>query len=148
MAYCGIGILNGKSDINYGTLLRSAYMFNVNFAFIIGRRFKKQASDTYRSERHMPVFEFLNFEEAYANTPHGCQWVAVEQTERSMCLFVFRHPENVIYLLGAEDTGIPNNIIEKCKHVVSIPTERSLNVAVAGSIVLYDRFLDFTGRVR
>jgi tRNA (guanosine-2'-O-)-methyltransferase len=139
--YCGIGIINGKSHINYGTLLRSGNMFGVNFAFIIGKRFHKQPSDTYRSERVFPIFEFTSFEDANNHLPYGCEWVLVEQAPSAVSLPQFSHPKRTIYLLGAEDTGIPQNILQQIKTVVSIPTPRSLNVAVAGSIILYDRYV-------
>ena len=43
------------------------------------------------------------------------------------------------YLLGAEDNGLTKAAIEKCHALVKFKSEMSLNVAVAGSIVLYDR---------
>ena len=54
----------------------------------------------------------------------------------------FVHPERAIYLLGAEDHGLPGEIMDKCHKIISIETIRteSFNVAVAGSIVMYDRF--------
>ena len=53
----------------------------------------------------------------------------------------FHHPERAIYLLGAEDHGIPPAILKKCQHTVSLKSVRteSFNVAVAGSIIMYDR---------
>lgn len=47
--------------------------------------------------------------------------------------------KRAIYLLGAEDTGIPDNILNDCDSIVQLPGNYCLNVAVAGSIVLYDR---------
>ena len=53
----------------------------------------------------------------------------------------FEHPERAIYLLGAEDHGLPPAIVRQCSHVVSLEAARtpSYNVAVAGSLVMYDR---------
>ena len=44
-----------------------------------------------------------------------------------------------MYLLGAEDHGLSNQAIEKAHFLIQFPSEKSLNVAVAGSIILYDR---------
>ena len=53
----------------------------------------------------------------------------------------FEHPERAVYILGAEDTGLPRAAAQACHRHVSLPSERyaSYNVAMAGSIVLYDR---------
>ena len=48
------------------------------------------------------------------------------------------HPKHAIYLLGAEDQGIPEELM-KGHQKVHIDTPHSLNVAVAGSIIMYDR---------
>ncbi len=45
-------------------------------------------------------------------------------------------------LLGAEDHGLSKIAIEKSQFLVKFKSEFSLNVAVAGSIVLYDRGVD------
>lgn len=76
--YFGIGCLNMKTSMNYGSLFRTAQIFEADF--------------------------------------------------RQAC-----------YLLGAEDNGLTKEAISKCQELVYLPGERSLNVAVAGSIVLYDR---------
>ncbi|MFV1872286.1 MAG: TrmH family RNA methyltransferase [Oleiphilus sp.] len=42
-------------------------------------------------------------------------------------------------LLGAESSGLPNKVFERCHSLIKLPGEFSLNVASAGSIVIYDR---------
>jgi tRNA G18 (ribose-2'-O)-methylase SpoU len=66
--------------------------------------------------------------------------VAVEMGGAPLSEFV--HPKSCIYILGAEDYGLPPEIINSCRHVVSLEAvnQPSYNVAVAGSIVMYDRF--------
>eukprot|EP00966_Prymnesium_polylepis_P085538 1980378-Prymnesium_polylepis.1 len=53
----------------------------------------------------------------------------------------FEHPDRAVYLLGAEDTGLPKSVVHACHQHVALPAERyeSYNVAMAGSIVMYDR---------
>lgn len=53
----------------------------------------------------------------------------------------FCHPERAIYLLGAEDHGLPGEIIQQCHHHISLEAVRieSYNIAIAGSIVMYHR---------
>ncbi len=137
--YCGIGVYNMKSECNYGTLFRSANCFGVDFIFLIGKRFKEQSSDTMRTERHIPLYEYDTFDEFCSNIPYGCRLVGVEITERSHFLKIFSHPLQAAYILGQEDGSLPSQIINRCQSVVKIKTTHCLNVAVAGSIVLYDR---------
>jgi len=137
--YCGIGVLNLKTKTNYGTLFRSAYAFNTDFLFLIGRRFKKQSSDTTRSERHLPLYEYFTFDEFYKNIPYGCRLISVEIYGKAKPIREFSHPERAVYLLGPEDGSLSEKVIEKSFEVIEIPTKYCLNVAVAGSIVLFDR---------
>ncbi len=138
--YYGIGILNGKTAINYGTLFRSAQVWNAAFVFTIGRRYKKQCTDTMKSFRHMPTYSFTDFADFYSHLPYSCRLIGVETSAGAVELNQFVHPERACYLLGAEDNGLSNDAIVRCQAIVCIPSSRCLNVAVAGSIVLYDRF--------
>ena len=46
-----------------------------------------------------------------------------------------------MYLLGAEDVGLPTAVLRACHETISLSAENyaSYNVAVAGSLVMYDR---------
>ena len=74
------------------------------------------------------------------NLPFGALLVAVEMGGEDT-LEEFDHPDRAVYLLGAEDTGLPESIVRACHRHVTLPVERyeSFNVAVAGGIVMYDR---------
>jgi len=137
--YFGIGCWNMKHDHNYGTLFRTAQVFGADFIFFIGTRFKKQASDTMQSWRHIPLFVYKDFPEFNANRPFGCRLIGIEMSDNATPLKDFEHPEQAAYLLGSEDIGLSHNVLNLCQDVVYLPGEKSLNVAVAGSIVLYDR---------
>lgn len=142
--YFEIGIYHPKKESNYGTLLRSAYQLGAAGAFVIGPRFKKQTSDTTRSHRHMPIRQYQSFDDLKNNLPYDSQIVAIESPEYGgKYLKNFIHPIRAIYLLGAEDSGLPQHIVNQCHSVVSIEHVRtySFNVSVAGSIVIYDRLI-------
>lgn len=137
-----IGIYRPKIEVNYGTLLRSAYQLGASGAFVIGRKFKKQSSDTCGSHNHMPIREYMDFDEFLAARPYGSQLVAVESPDYGgRFLGQFTHPLRATYLLGSEDCGLPKKIVDNCDMVVSIESVRthSYNVAVAGSLVMWDR---------
>ena len=137
--YFEVGINCGKSSLNVGTLWRSAFQMGASGIFTIGRRYPQQASDTVKAYRHVPLREFADFDAMLAAQPYSCPLVAVEMGGRS--LDKFTHPERAMYLLGAEDHGLPPQILARCQHTISLPAIRteSYNVAVAGSLVMYDR---------
>ena len=136
--YCGIGIFQPLHATNVGTLFRSAYAFGADFVFTIGRKYRKQASDTPNTPAHLPCYHYLSFDEFKKNLPEGARLVLVETEEGARDLPGFIHPERAVYLLGAESGGIPKRFLTEGQ-VVKIPTDFCLNVSTAGSITLYDR---------
>ncbi len=138
--YYGVGIVNGKTEFNYWSLFRTAQILDAYFLFTIGERYKIHAADTMKSYRHMPVFNYKDFDDFNNHRPYDCVLVGVETGENSTILDEFDHPKRAIYLLGAEDNGLPKKAIEKCQYLVKLHGDRSMNVSVAGSIVLHDRF--------
>ena len=138
--YYGIGAIGMKTAENYGTLFRTAQILRAAFIFLIGTRFKIQASDTMKSYRHVPLFLYDSFEDFNKHRPYSCPLIGVEIVKEAIPLPLFKHPKRACYLLGAEDTGIPKYVLEKCQDTVKLPGSRSLNVATAGSIVMYDRY--------
>lgn len=139
--YFGIGICNGKFEENAGILCRSAQIFCASFIFSIGDRYKKVVTDTSKSFKSVPVYNYRDEKDFLMHTPYDVQLVAVEISDRSVSLSSFSHPERCIYLLGAEDSGIPKLILDNCQHIVQLPGDFSMNVSVAGSIVMYDRLV-------
>jgi tRNA G18 (ribose-2'-O)-methylase SpoU len=137
--YCAIGVFRGKTGHNMGTLWRSAYILGASYIFTIDKRYKKQSSDVLKTWARIPLFHYDSFDEFMQNIPYDCRVIAVELTDEAVFLSDFEHPKRAIYILGAEDDGLPKEILEKCHYTVKLPGNNSLNVAVAGSIVLHDR---------
>ena len=137
--YFAIGIYNSKTPDNLGTLWRSAWNFGAAYIFTIGKRYDRQPSDTINVSKHIPLFQYKRWEDFDAARPHDCPLIAVEQSEKSIDLTTASHPERAIYLLGAEDNGLSPVILKRCQSILHIPTLSCINVAVAGSIVMYDR---------
>lgn len=137
--YFGIGIQNGKTPENLGVLWRSAQNMGASFIFTIGNRYSKQACDTHKAAGAMPYFHYDTFEEFYKHMPKSAMLVGVELDDRAVALDSFVHPKRAVYLLGAEDHGLTKEAIERSHHLVKFNTTLSINVAVAGSIVMYDR---------
>ena len=136
--YYGIGIYHPKDTDNMGTLWRSAHNFGADFIFTIGARYKRQVSDTTKAFKHVPLFHYTSMADLKEHLPAGAELTFVEQTNGASNLSDFKHPESAVYVLGAEDYGVPEEEMRGFRKVF-IDTPMCLNVAVAGSIVLYDR---------
>lgn len=139
--YFGIGIENAKTPENLGVLWRSAQNLGASFIFTIGNRYAKQACDTHNAVKAIPYFHYTSFDEFYKHLPKAAMLIGVELMDQAVMLSEFKHPRNAVYLLGAEDHGLTNKAIEKSHHLIQFPTPKSLNVAVAGSIIMYDRMV-------
>lgn len=141
-----IGVEYPKTAVNIGTLLRSAYNFGAATVFTVGHRYRHQSSDTVEAFRHLPLMQFDSWEQAWPHLPHEWEPVAVELCPRAKSLVSFVHPKQAIYLLGKEDGNVSEYVLNRCQGVVQIPSLLCLNVAVAGSIVMYDRLAKETAK--
>ena len=139
--YFGIGIERGKTKFNFGSLFRTAQIFEADFIFMISPRFRTQGSETCKSWRSIPTYNYESIEDFNNHRPYSCLVVGIELLKESKPIINYCHPKQVIYLLGAEDHGLSNEAKKICQEFIQIPGEMSLNVSVAGSIVIYDRIL-------
>lgn len=137
--YCAIGVYRGKTEHNIGTLWRSAFILGAAYIFTVENKYKKQSSDVVRAWSRIPLFHHKTFDDLLNNIPHDCRLVGVEIDDKAEWLHEFEHPKRAIYLLGAEDTGLPEEVKAKCHFLIKLPGNTSLNVGVTGSIVLHDR---------
>ena len=138
-AFFGIGILNNTDEVNIGTLWRSAFILGASFIFTVGKKYKLEGSDVTKSWTKIPLYHYQTFEELKANLPFSTQLVAVEMGEEAQPIGDYIHPDRAVYLLGNEISGLSQQIIEQSQSVIKLPGDYSLNVAVSGSIVMYDR---------
>jgi tRNA G18 (ribose-2'-O)-methylase SpoU len=140
--YFGIGVEGVSKSANVGALLRTAHAFGAAFCFTVGAGFDARAArlaDTSDTAKHVPLWRFGSVQEMVL--PKGCVGVGIEITEDAALLPSFRHPLNAAYFLGPERASLSEALLARCDHVVRIPTRFSLNLALAGALVLYDRLL-------
>jgi tRNA G18 (ribose-2'-O)-methylase SpoU len=144
--YFGIGIHNTKTPQNIGTLWRSANLYGAAFVYTVGARYQRQCTDTMATPEHVPLFAFDTVDDLHKHLPHGCRLVGVELDPRARPLSRFTHPQQACYLLGSEDNGLPAHVVDRCHDLIQVETLRpqSLNVAVAGSLVLHARHVSRT----
>src|ERR1700761_99005 len=140
--YFGIGAEGVSKSANIGALLRTGHAFGAAFCFTIGTGWDARAArtaDTAHTDLHVPMWRFATLAEL--SLPRGCALVGIELLETAVDLPSFRHPLNAAYVLGPERAGLSAGLLQRCDHVVRIPTRFALNLAVAGALVLYDRLL-------
>ena len=145
-----IGVTEPRNTLNIGTLVRSAHVFGATGVFAVGRRYPLENEAVHDFDRHVPIFYFDGPEDFDSAMPENAEIVIVEMRENARSLHNFTHPERAIYLLGSEYVGVPELFfgLREKTHIVQIPTRSqvSLNVAIAGSIVMADRIMKAEAR--
>jgi tRNA G18 (ribose-2'-O)-methylase SpoU len=138
--YSALGVEGVSKPRNAGAVIRTAHAFDASFAFTVGETLNKREiahADTSKAIEQIPLYMFRSVRELAL--PEGCQLVGVELTDDATVLPSFRHPRSAAYVLGSERLGLSEEMLDLCDNVVKIPTRFSLNLAVAGALVLYDR---------
>lgn len=137
--FFGIGIVNSHDELNIGTLWRTAYIMGAAFIFTVDRKYKKQTSDVVNAWQKIPLYHYDTIEALKQNLPYDTPLIAVELNDDAIELAEYQHPNRAVYLLGNEQSGLTRETLSQCHQTVKLPGTFSLNVAVAGSIVIYDR---------
>jgi len=140
--YFGIGAEGTSKPANLGALFRTAHAFGASFLFTVGaslNQARARDADTSNAPLHLPTHVFASAEELLL--PKGCVLVGVEFDPDAVLLPSFRHPTRAAYVLGPERSSLSEAMRARCGHLVRIPTRFALNLAVAGAVVMYDRWL-------
>jgi tRNA G18 (ribose-2'-O)-methylase SpoU len=137
--YFAIGAERISKCLNLGNLMRSAHGFGASFTFTIGAPYQvlEAQADTSKGAKHVPHFDWRGVDDMLL--PSGCKLIGVELLERAIDLPSFRHPLRAAYVLGAERGELSSELLARCDQIVRIPSLFSVNVAMAGAIVMYDR---------
>lgn len=139
--FFAVGAEGISKPMNLGALIRTAHAFGASFAFLVDAYYavRDALSDTSRAERQLPIYEYPDA--AALVLPKGCQLVGVEVVDEAIPLPSFRHPLAAAYVFGSERGELSPAMLARCAFVVRIPMRFCVNLAVAGAIVMYDRFL-------
>ncbi len=144
--YFGVGVEGISKPMNLGAILRTAHAFGASFVFTIAAHHKVRdvmRSDTSKTLAHVPCYDWATVADLVL--PRGCALVGVELTEDAVDLPSFRHPAAAAYVLGPEKGSLSAELLERCDHVVRIPTKFCVNVGLAAAITMYDRTLVMGG---
>jgi len=136
-----IAAWNITKEHNVGSLVRTAHAAAAAEVILVGERdWNVEAAKT--SELYTTVTQLADID-AFRKHLESRRWnlVAVELDDRAVNVFDAVYPERPCFLLGAELAGVPGELLDEAELVVQIPQwglVPSLNLAIAGSIVLYD----------
>jgi tRNA(Leu) C34 or U34 (ribose-2'-O)-methylase TrmL len=143
--YFAIGIYNPKNSTNLGVLIRTAKQMGAAYVFTIGARYKTNQTSVNNLDKKIPIFYFETYKDFKNSISNQMEIIGIELTDSSKELSKFKHPKHCIYLLGSEDNGINDKeVLSQLDDLVVIEGNNSMNLAVCGSIVLYDRYIKMT----
>ena len=144
-------IENVRSAYNVGAMFRTADGAGVAKIFLVGYtptpidRFGRVQSEI--SKTSLGASETIAWESADTSVAviaklqsEGFIAVAIEQSPTAISLKDFVVPEQVVYIMGSEVTGVTAETLDAVDQVVDIPmlgAKESLNVSVAAGIVMY-----------
>jgi tRNA G18 (ribose-2'-O)-methylase SpoU len=148
--FFGIGVAGVSKSMNVGSLFRTAHAFGASYVFTVGAKYARKVgrgADTSDAQGQVPFYDFPDAGSMIL--PEGTELVGVEIVDDAVELPSFRHPRRAAYILGAERISLAPELLEKCAYSVRIPTYFSINVGLAGALVMYDRLISlgrFAGR--
>lgn len=145
-----IGFENCLRDFNFSALIRAVNAFSCSSVVYTGFR-KYDPRGAVGTVHYENVYWFEeDFSLIISNMRHlGYRIVAAELTDEAVPLKSYHWQEDTFLILGEESIGIDQKILDLVDDVVYIEmtgSVRSLNVASAGHIMIYD-YLGKTGRL-
>ena len=144
-------IHNVRSVQNVGAMFRTADAAGIDKIYLTGYtptpldRFGRKRGDLAKSA--LGAEEFVSWEQKKNISPLLLKLkqekfliIGIEQAKNSIDYKKVKLRKNSVFIVGAEVTGIPKNVLEKCDIVAEIPMrgkKESLNVSVALGIALF-----------
>lgn len=131
-----------SKEHNVGTLVRTAHAAAASEVILTGEReWNVPAART--ADLYTEIVQLEADVEAFRAHLQQRRWnlVAVELAADSVSIFDAVYPERPCFLLGAELGGVPPELLADAELIVQIPQwglVPCLNLAVAGSLVVYD----------
>lgn len=139
-----VAIWHTDNYYNFGAIVRNCHNFLVRGIHAIevapdsGLMYEKATMGTHKFENiyQHSLDEFLKFAEGRPLIAFERRYDLVSEDLR-----FFRYPENPILLFGNEKVGIPDELLKRADHIVSIPQfgiHNDMNLSVAVGIAIYD----------
>lgn len=136
---------NIRSMENIGAFFRTADAFRIGALYLCGITARPPHREIHKTA--LGADESVDWQ-YFSTTAEACEHLkrngykifAVEQVENSIKLDGFCAPEKSAYIFGNEVDGVNDAVLPYCEQAIEIPqqgTKHSLNVSVAGGILMY-----------
>jgi 23S rRNA (guanosine2251-2'-O)-methyltransferase len=130
---------------NVGAVLRAAAAFGAA-AVVVARRGAAPVSGALAKAasgavERVPLVRAANLGQALTALKHAGFWVCGLEADAAQPLAVLDLSERVALVLGSEGGGMRRLVREACDHLArlpTLPTQPTLNVAVAAAVALYE----------
>jgi tRNA G18 (ribose-2'-O)-methylase SpoU len=132
-----VAVVRAKNPFNIGAIIRVAHSFLVKDIFLIGTEpfYEKAAMGMQKYENIVECPDETDFLARAAGRPI----VGVERDHATGPLWTTPLPDDMVFLFGSEDFGIPDTLLRECQSVASIPMygiNHSFPLTVAVGITL------------
>jgi len=137
-----VALINPRFPHNVGQAVRAVSVFGAEKLFMTGTRVELVGRPGYRlprEERMRGKYVGVTPTRRPFDASPGLTPVAVELTDGAEDLSWFVHPENALYVFGAEDGHLGSGELSQCHRFLQIPGLHCLNLASAIAVVLADR---------
>jgi hypothetical protein len=106
--YFAIGVYHPKTEVNVGSLYRTANLYGAAFVFTVGLRYQRRAADTMNTPQHKPLFHFEDLSDLIKHLPFSAPLVGVELDPRARMLRARRSPTTAGGGSSARSGGTPS----------------------------------------
>jgi tRNA G18 (ribose-2'-O)-methylase SpoU len=144
---------NVRSLYNVGAFFRTADAVGLSRLYLSGFTgappAKQIAKTALGSEQTVPWARADPLALVDARRRAGWETAAIETVDDAVDLFEWQPRFPVLIVFGHEVEGLPAELVKRCDTRVRIPmvgAKRSLNVATAGGVVLYELFRKMRAR--
>ena len=132
-----IAVVRAKNPFNIGAIIRVAHSFLVREIFLIGTEpfYERAAMGMQKYETIVECPDEASFLERVKGRPI----VGIERDHATAPLWTTPLPDDMVFLFGSEDFGIPESLLRECQSVASIPMygiNHSFPLTVAVGITL------------
>ena len=146
--HVAIGLVNPKTPVNVGGIMRASGCYGVKQVFYTGRRYdlavKAEAQYEVDKKQAARTIPLQGVESLLEQVPANSKIICVDLVVGAIPLPQFTHPEKAFYIFGPEDGSIPQQIIDAADDVVYVPTKGCMNLAASVNVLLYDRLAKST----